>query len=223
MKNYALIVAGGSGQRMENSIPKQFLLVHNKPILLHTVEKFSKTNLFDKIILVLPSNYRISWDQIVKDYSFHSKITLVDGGNSRYESVKNGLKEVDNEGYVAIHDGVRPLVSESLIRKCMNELLENTSAVPSIPLVDSIRKVNNSVNEIANRNNFRIIQTPQCFHSVLLKKAYEQIEDNEQTDDASVFEKFGQKIHLVEGEPMNIKITVASDLLIAEAIINQQK
>lgn len=219
MKNYALIVAGGSGQRMRNSVPKQFLLIHNKPILLHTVEKFSKTNLFDKIILVLSSNHREQWNKIVKDYSFNSHITVVDGGNSRYESVKNGLKEVDNDGYIAIHDGVRPLVSELLIKKCMNELLVNTSAVPSIPLVDSIRQVSNASNEIAERNNFRIIQTPQCFHSDLLKKAYEEIEDFELTDDASVFEKFGQKIHLIEGEPMNIKITVASDLLIAEAFI----
>ncbi len=219
MKNYALIVAGGSGQRMRNSVPKQFLLIHNKPILLHTVEKFSKTNLFDKIILVLSSNHREQWNQIVKDYSFNSHITVVDGGNSRYESVKNGLKEVDNDGYIAIHDGVRPLVSELLIKKCMNELLVNMSAVPSIPLVDSIRQVSNASNEIAERNNFRIIQTPQCFHSDLLKKAYEEIEDFELTDDASVFEKFGQKIHLIEGDPMNIKITVASDLLIAEAFI----
>lgn len=223
MKNYALIVAGGSGQRMAHTVPKQFLLLHNKPILLYTVEKFYKTNLFDKIILVLPRSYKAHWEQIVKDYSCNFNLTLVDGGISRYESVKNGLKEVDNDGYVAIHDGVRPLVSELLISKCMNALLQNTSAVPAIPLIDSIRKVNNSVNEIADRNNFRIIQTPQCFHSGLLKKAYEQIEDNELTDDASVFEKFGEKIHLIEGEAMNIKITVATDLLIAEAMINLQK
>ena len=223
MKNYALIVAGGSGQRMAHTVPKQFLLLHNKPILLYTVEKFYKTNLFDKIILVLPRSYKAHWEQIVKDYSCNFNSTLVDGGISRYESVKNGLKEVDNDGYVAIHDGVRPLVSELLISKCMNALLQNTSAVPAIPLIDSIRKVNNSVNETADRNNFRIIQTPQCFHSGLLKKAYEQIEDNELTDDASVFEKFGEKIHLLEGEAMNIKITVATDLLIAEAMINLQK
>lgn len=219
MKKTALIVAGGSGLRMGSLIPKQFLLLHNKPILQHTLEKFYSSGVFDSIILVLPKSERQNWNRLIAEYNITVPHTIVDGGSSRYESVKNGLSKISDDGFIAIHDGVRPFVSTELIERCMNELILQNNAIPAVSITDSLRKVEGTSSEIVDRELFKAIQTPQCFHTTLLKEAYDLADDGSMTDDASVFEKAGNKIHLIEGDSGNIKITVPIDLARAEAML----
>ncbi len=219
MKKTALIVAGGSGLRMGSLIPKQFLLLQNKPILQHTLEKFYSTGIFDSIIIVLPKSERKNWEKLIAEYKITVPHTIVDGGSSRYESVKNGLRIVESDGLIAIHDGVRPFVTTDLIKRCMNELIQNSNAIPSVSLSDTIRKVDGDSSKIIDRESLKAIQTPQCFHTALLKSAYELSDDGTMTDDAAVFEKAGNKIRLIDGDPSNIKITVPNDLARAEAML----
>lgn len=218
MKKYALIVAGGSGLRMGSEVPKQFLLLKGKPILIHTIERFYETGVFDEIILVLPKSERIFWDRLASDHGLKVPHLVIDGGSSRFESVKNGLSAIAGDGYVAIHDGVRPLVRSALINRCMTALKEHSNAIPCIEIIDSIRRVNNGDSSVVDRSELRAIQTPQCFQLDLIRNAYQLSDDGKSTDDASVFERAGHKIHLVEGERTNIKITVAADLIIAAAL-----
>ncbi len=219
MIKVAIIVAGGSGIRMGTLIPKQFLLLKGRPVLMHTIKKFNDSGIFDQIIVVLPKSQITTWEKLLTEYSFAIPHQVVPGGTSRFESVKNGLNVVkERDGQVAIHDGVRPLVSIDLIQKCMNELSTATNCTPSIVISDSVRKVSEDENEIVDRNLLRSIQTPQCFRLDLIQNAY-RLGDSDSTDDASVFEKSGQKVHLIEGEKINIKITVVSDLLIAETLM----
>ncbi len=219
MKKTALIVAGGSGLRMGSLIPKQFLLLHNKPILQHTLEKFYSSGVFDSIILVLPKSERQNWNRLIAEYNITVPHTIVDGGSSRYESVKNGLSKISDDGFIAIHDGVRPFVTTELIERCMNELILQNNAIPAVSITDSLRKVEGTSSEIVDRELFKAIQTPQCFYTTLLKEAYDLADDGSMTDDASVFEKAGNKIHLIEGDSGNIKITVPIDLARAEAML----
>ncbi len=219
MNKIALIVAGGSGSRMGTNIPKQFLLLKGKPILIHTIERFNESKIFDTIIVVLPQNELEQWEKLKSDHSFAIPHTIVVGGNSRFESVQNGLSSItETNGYIAIHDGVRPLVSTELIKRCFEALYKNSNAIPAIPIFDSLRKIVDGNSEIVDRAHLKAIQTPQCFDLALIKSAY-QGHDNNSTDDASVFEQSGNKIHLVEGEKSNIKITVATDLIFAEALM----
>ena len=219
MKKTALIVAGGSGLRMGSLIPKQFLLLKNKPILQHTLEKFYSTGIFDSIIIVLPKSERKNWEKLIAEYKITVPHTIVDGGSSRYESVKNGLRIVESDGLIAIHDGVRPFVTTDLIKRCMNELIQNSNAIPSVSLSDTIRKVDGDSSKIIDRESLKAIQTPQCFHTALLKSAYELFDDGTMTDDSAVFEKAGNKIRLIDGDPSNIKITVPNDIARAEAML----
>lgn len=222
MNKIALIVAGGSGLRMGTTVPKQFLLLNGKPVLMHTIERFSSAKAFNLIIVVLPKSEIQHWEKLIAEHTFIVPHKIVAGGNSRSESVKNGLKEIrEIEGHLAIHDGVRPLVSTNLIKRCMQELKDHTNVIPAVPVVDTIRKFENGSSEVVDRNLLRAIQTPQCFHLDLLNSAYEG-ENNESTDDATVFERAGNTIHLVEGEKSNIKITVAADLIIAEALMDAE-
>lgn len=219
MKKFALIVAGGSGIRMGTDVPKQFLPLHGKPILMHTIEKFYSAKIFDIIIVVLPHSEMGHWEKLKSEHSFTIAHNVVNGGTSRYESVRNGLSAIaDAHGQIAIHDGVRPLVSVELIMSCMKELDNHTNAIPSIPIVDTLRKIDEGSSKTIDRNSMRAIQTPQCFQLDLLKKAYKNPE-KDTTDDAGVFEQDGNEIHLVEGEKTNLKITVISDLLLAEALL----
>lgn len=216
MKLVALIVAGGKGVRMESSIPKQFLLLNKMPILMHTIKCFAH---LQKIVLVLPSNEISNWETLCQEYDFTLPHTIVEGGESRFHSVKNGLKEVPKDCIVAIHDGVRPFVSPSLLKR----LIENTKAdngiIPVIPIKDSIRRIENDHSTPIDRKNLFKIQTPQCFISANIKHAYNQQYAENFTDDASVFESFGGNIITVLGEEKNIKITTQEDLLLAELFI----
>ena len=219
MKYYAIIVGGGSGKRMESSLPKQFLLLKNKPILMHTIEKFSNCAYQPKIILVLNADLHEYWDELCKKYNFNIPHLLVAGGEQRFHSVRNGLMSIKEDAIIAIHDAVRPLVSTLLITKAFGIAENSGNAVPCIKPSETIRKINATNSEIIDREKIVLIQTPQIFESNQLKKAYQQPYNTIFTDDASVVEKLGLHINLIEGERNNIKITYPEDLELANLLI----
>ena len=217
---YALIVAGGSGLRMNSDVPKQFMLLNNKPILMHTLERFFSFMPEMNLILVLPENQFETWKDLCQTYHFDVPHQLVAGGTERFWSVKNGLDAILGNGIVCIHDGVRPLVSHATIKICLETTLETGNAVPVMPVVESLRQVKFGHNKSANRKHFVTIQTPQVFNIEKIKAAYALGYDLLFTDDSSVLERTGATIHLVEGNRENIKITHPLDLKIAETILN---
>lgn len=205
---------------MNAGIPKQFILLNNLPVLMHTINAFFNYSNKVNIVLVLPETTFKTWDELCKKYNFQIPHQLVKGGKTRFQSVKNGLSVIDKECLVAIHDGVRPFVKNEVIRNCFETAERLGNAVPAIAINESIRKIRNSQNLPADRKKFRIIQTPQIFHSSQIKKAYQQDYREDFTDDASVVESIGIKINLVEGNHENIKITRPVDIKIAEAFLN---
>jgi len=216
MRYYAIIVAGGTGNRMQNTIAKQFLLIENRPVLMHTLEAFHKCVLNPDIILVMNIHQQTYWQELCDTYNFNIPHLLIDGGKERFDSVKNGLDKITGEGIVAVHDAVRPLVSAALILHTFQMAQQNGNAIAAIQPVDSVRKktVGNAT-EAINRDELFLIQTPQTFQISQLRKAYLQVFRNDFTDDASVVEKSGFSINLVEGERSNIKITYPQDLELA--------
>jgi len=219
MKKYALIVAGGNGTRMESDIPKQFIVLCGKPILMHTIEAFSKINAIE-ILLVLPQSHISVWEKLIVEYCFSIKHEIIIGGETRFHSVRNGLDNI-NEGIVAIHDGVRPIVSQVLIEKSFAEAEKNGNAIAAVKLKDSIREKSLlGKTKNVNRNNYNLIQTPQTFKTALIKDAYLNAAHYNFTDDAGVFEEvLNKEINLIEGEYKNIKITTPEDLLVAEVFL----
>jgi len=207
---------------MNSEIPKQFLELGGRPVILHSLIKFYTCGLNPEIILVLPALQLEYWDQLCIDYKFDIPLKIVKGGETRYHSVKNALELIIEPGIVAIHDAVRPLVSTSTILTAFAEAEIYGSAVPVIPLKDSIRKTESAANMALDRSLYGIVQTPQCFQTDLLKKAYEKEYKFTFTDDASVVESNGAVIHLIEGTSENIKITNPQDLLIAEALLKTE-
>lgn len=220
---YALIVAGGKGTRIKSKLPKQFLELNGKPILLHTLEAFYRYSDKIKIVLVLPEDDFAIWADICKKYHFDKPLILEKGGDSRFQSVKNGLDRIQGPGLVAIHDGVRPLVSEDIIGASFRLAAVHQSAVATVRLKDSIRMTDQDNTKAVDRSRFRLIQTPQTFDIDLIKKAYQLKEDPSLTDDASVAEKAGHIISLFEGSYENIKITTPEDLIVAEALLNAKQ
>ena len=216
MQKVALIVAGGKGERMNADIPKQFLLLNSKPILMHTLKQFSH---FEKIVLVLPSTQFEYWQELCNTYNFRQQHTLVAGGITRFHSVKNGLDRIADNTIVAIHDGVRPLISTSLIDNLVAETKSGIGVIPIVPVKDTIRKVKGGNSVHVDRSNFFIVQTPQCFLSSDIQKAYTQDFSDTFTDDASVFEANGGKINTLLGEEKNLKITTEEDLKITSILI----
>jgi 2-C-methyl-D-erythritol 4-phosphate cytidylyltransferase len=219
MELYALIVAGGSGKRMGAETPKQFLELAGKPVLMHTIERFKAFNSAIEIITVLPENQLRYWIDLQEKYSFVIPHTLVKGGSHRFYSVRNGLKFVNIPGLVAIHDGVRPFVSIDTIKRCFEtaEMLGN--AIPSVSPTESLRILTDEGSVPVNRMHVKQIQTPQVFNAGLIKKAYLQEYRPEFTDDATVLEKSGEKINLIDGNRENIKITNPEDLIISKALL----
>ena len=213
MKKVALIVAGGNGERMNSKIPKQFLLLNNFPILMHTIKKFLH---FDKTILVLPKIQFEYWEKLCEETNFDEKYTLVEGGKNRFLSVKNGLSKIDKTSIVAIHDGVRPLVTKALIDKLVKKTKKGIGVIPIIPIKDSIRKIEGGNSKTIDRDNLYQVQTPQCFIGADIKNAYKQEFSDNFTDDASVLESNGGKIIAISGEKKNLKITTEEDLKTAE-------
>jgi 2-C-methyl-D-erythritol 4-phosphate cytidylyltransferase len=220
MNKYAIIVAGGAGTRMGTDIPKQFLELAGKPVLMHSIERFRSFDKLIKIIVVIPGNQFDLWEKLKEKYSFSVPHTLVKGGSSRFFSVRNGLHEVEDNSIVAIHDGVRPLVSTDTIKRCFKAAEESGNAIPVISPSDSVRMITDQGSRPVNRQCLRIIQTPQVFKASLIKKAYLQDFSPDFTDDAMLLEKTGETINLVEGNRENIKITNPEDLVIAAALFN---
>jgi 2-C-methyl-D-erythritol 4-phosphate cytidylyltransferase len=213
MQKVALIVAGGKGERMNADIPKQFLLLNGTPILIHTLKQFSH---FEEIVLVLPPSQFEYWRVLCSTYNFTQKHILVAGGTSRFYSVKNGLEQIDENSVIAIHDGVRPLISTKLIDSLITKTKNGVGIIPIVPLKDSIRKVEGENSTHLDRSNLYKVQTPQCFLSKDIKEAYTQEFSDTFTDDASVFEAKGRgRITTLLGEEKNLKITTKEDLTIA--------
>jgi 2-C-methyl-D-erythritol 4-phosphate cytidylyltransferase len=220
MEKYVIIVAGGSGKRMGGEVPKQFLLVAGKPILMHTVEAFTRTSSDFKFILVLPEEHFSTWESLCEQYNFTEPMQMVAGGKERFFSVKNALEYVPNGALVAVHDGVRPFVSKETINEAFKVAEKNGPAVPVIDEVDSLRRVSDGTSQAVNRAEYKRVQTPQVFQSTLLKTAYSQEFSSFFTDDASVVESISEKITLTNGNVENIKLTTPHELLLAEALVN---
>jgi len=216
MKKTALIVAGGNGSRMESDLPKQFILLAGKPILMHTIEAFYNCNV-SNIIVVLPQNQIAFWKELCIQFSFVLPHEIVAGGASRFESVQNGLVHCNDADLVAIHDGVRPFINAEIINKSFEIAAQKGNAVAAVRLKDSIRKVDLLGNKNVNRDGYFLIQTPQTFKCNLIKEAYQAQDHINFTDDASVLEANGHAINLIPGDYKNIKITTPEDLLVAEA------
>ena len=224
MKKYAIIVAGGTGTRMGRAIPKQFLMLHDKPVLYYTLKAFLEAYDDLDIILVLPEEFSDMGKEIIDAYFDYSRIQVTFGGETRFHSVQNGLKLVKEESIIFVHDAVRCLLTTDLIHLCYEHTMMMGSAVPVVRSKDSVRYLNEegNDNEIIDRNKVVLVQTPQTFHSKILLPAFEIDYKERFTDEATVVESFGLKISLVEGEEDNIKITRPVDLLIAEAVLMEK-
>ncbi len=220
MKKYAVIVAGGSGKRMGSELPKQFLLIHDKPILWYTLHAFLKSYKDIHIILVLPSDYYDPGRAICDEINSLYPIQTIVGGATRFHSVQTGLALIKEQSVIFVHDGVRCLLSPSLIHLCYEETLQFGSAIPCIDSKDSVRILSDSGHRTIRRTDVKMVQTPQTFLSDIILSAYQVVYQEAFTDDASVAEAAGHSIHLVEGEEDNIKITTPLDLAIAEELLD---
>lgn len=221
LKEYAIIVAGGKGTRMNNTVPKQFIELSGLPVLMHTINAFFSYSPNIDVILILPNDELEVWAALCKKYNFNKPLQIVAGGETRFQSVRNGLAAIEtNDGLVAIHDGVRPLVSKEIIGASFRLAAVHQSAVAAVRLKESIRITERNVTTSVDRSSYRLIQTPQTFDLKLIKDAYKIKEEASLTDDASVAERAGCKISLFEGSYSNIKITTPEDLVIAEALLN---
>lgn len=225
--DYIIIVAGGKGLRMGGDIPKQFLPIGGRPILMRTLERFREYSSTLQIILVLPKDQQDYWLQLCKEYDFKVDYQMTNGGETRFHSVQHGLALIpdDAEGVVGVHDGVRPFPSIEVIRNCYETAREKKAVIPVIPVVETVRKlasigtIGTIPSQTVPRNDYRLVQTPQTFDIQLLKAANRQPYNDNFTDDASVVEAYGQEITLVEGNRENIKITTPYDIVVAEALI----
>lgn len=222
-KNYAIIVAGGSGTRMQTAIPKQFLLLNGKPVLAYTIEAFYNSTAQPQIIVVLHSDHHDYWRRLCARHNFTIPHQLIQGGESRFHSVKNGLNTIiDGAAVVAIHDAVRPLTPPDIIDRSYACAAEHGNAIAAVKSRDSVRQMQGGRSISLLRDDIYLIQTPQTFQLAQLRKAYEQSYDPHFTDDAGVVERSGANIHLIEGSHDNIKITFPEDMAIAEAILNKK-
>lgn len=222
MQNYVIIVAGGKGLRMGSDVPKQFLLVGGKPVLMHTIEAFHKADDELRIILVLPGEQQSYWQRLCDEHHFTIPHLIATGGETRFHSVGNGLALIpddDSDSVVGVHDGVRPFVSKDVILRCYEVAHEHGAAVPVVPVVETLRQVLPEGDSLTvDRNLYRLVQTPQVFRVSILKEAYRQPYVPTFTDDASVVEALGHRITLVDGNRENVKITTPSDLIFAERL-----
>jgi 2-C-methyl-D-erythritol 4-phosphate cytidylyltransferase len=222
MKKFAVIVAGGSGLRMGTAIPKQFLPLKGRPLLWYTLEAFLSAFEDISLIVVLPHDHLLTGHDIIRSTADPTRIRVIEGGTTRFHSVKLGLAPIQQHSMVFVHDGVRCLISTELIHRCYATAQQYGNAIPAIPAHDTIRIKTVDGNRQIDRNKVRIIQTPQTFYSDVIKAAFEQEYDEQFTDEASVVERLGIKIELVEGELTNIKITQPIDLLIAEKVLEER-
>lgn len=221
MKKYAVIVAGGSGSRMKSEVAKQFIEIGGLPILMHTVNAFKLFDSAIQIILVLPHEQRKYWNILCEKFQFDIDHQVVDGGETRFHSVKNGLALIKQTGIIGIHDGVRPFVSQETLQNAYQKAEKSGNAIPVIDVFESIRQTDKAGNHSLDRSNIKLVQTPQVFQAEQLLKAYQLPYSSNFTDDASVVEAAGNKITLVEGNRENIKITTPFDLTIAKVLLKK--
>ncbi|HMT74576.1 MAG TPA: 2-C-methyl-D-erythritol 4-phosphate cytidylyltransferase [Chitinophagaceae bacterium] len=222
MKKYAVIVAGGSGIRMGGNLPKQFMMLKGKPLLYYTLKAFLDSYSDMQVILVLPADYTDMGQEIIDAWFDKNRVQITAGGDTRFQSVKNGLSLVEEEdAIIFVHDGVRCLLSQGLIERCFNQALSTGTAIPAITSKDSIRLLTDEGNEAFDRNKVMLVQTPQTFHSKILIPAFQIDYKDKFTDEATVVEAYGMKVSLVEGEERNIKITCPVDLLLAEQLLEE--
>ena len=223
IERFAVIVAGGIGKRMKSGLPKQFMKLANQPVMLHTLRVFHDFDRKLKIIIVLHGDYFDIWNSICEEYSCSIPHKVIKGGKTRFDSVKNGLGAIDNDnGFVAIHDAVRPLVNMDTISKCFDSAITYGNAIPAVTPGDSVRIRLPDANKPVDRNSVLLIQTPQVFSVALIKKAYMQKYKPGFTDGATVFETSGEKINIVEGDILNIKLTTSIDLEFAEVVLKRR-
>lgn len=219
MKRYAILVAGGKGLRMGQDLPKQFIPVKGEPVLMHTIRRFHQTLPDLTIIVVLPVSQQAYWKKLCETYHFGIRHLIADGGETRYHSVKNGLALTHkSDAIIAIHDGVRPFVSEEVIRNAFQCAEENGTAIPVTEMVDSVRQIQEGKTVSVPRDQYVLVQTPQAFRSGIIHSAYELPYTNQFTDDASVVEAYGTAVQTIKGNRENIKITTPFDLRIAEVL-----
>ncbi len=222
-KYYAILVAGGSGNRMQSAVAKQFLLLNDRPVIMHTIEAFYRCGMSPQIFVVLNKHQHFYWAELCSIHHFKIPHQVIEGGAQRFHSVKNGLDAITDEGIVAVHDAVRPLVSPELISRCYHEAEKSGNCVAYVKPTDSIRKINPEGGSTAvNRNDFVMIQTPQTFRVNQLKQCYQTPYVPEFTDDASVAEYNGVSIQLIEGERENLKITYPEDLEVAAILLKKR-
>ena len=221
MTKYAVIVAGGTGTRMGAAVPKQFMQLNGKPVLLHTIETFLRAYADLQIILVLPASFEEQGRQLILQTTTASRVQIVLGGTTRFHSVQNGLKQINEASVIFVHDGVRCLVTESLIRRCYEQTIVKGNAIPAVAVNDSIRMVEGNKTKVVDRSRLLAVQTPQTFRSNILLSAFEQPYNEAFTDEATVAEAAGHEIFMIEGEKENIKITLPADLLIAEQLFRK--
>nr|WP_129730331.1 2-C-methyl-D-erythritol 4-phosphate cytidylyltransferase [Parabacteroides goldsteinii] len=232
MRKYVLIVAGGKGLRMGGDLPKQFIPLEGKPVLMHTLEAFHRWDASTELVLVLPEDHQSYWNMLCREIGCKVPHRIANGGETRFHSVRNGLQFLSEEigntsgrnekALIAVHDGVRPFVSSEVIAACFDEAEKNGTAIPVMPMIDSLRETDEKGSRPVDRNRYFAVQTPQVFDAELLLKAYEQEFSALFTDDASVVEAMGEAIHMVTGNRENIKITTPFDLLVAESLILKQ-
>lgn len=227
MNRFVIIVAGGKGLRMGGELPKQFIPIEHRPVLMRTLDTFHACDSSIQIILVLPRDHQDYWQELCAQYSFTVPHRIADGGATRFHSVQNGLALVDApEALVAVHDGVRPFVSHEVISRCYAEAEAHGAVVPVIPVVETVRQLireeetEGGKSVTVDRNAYRLVQTPQTFRATLLRRAYEQPYRDAFTDDASVVEALGETVTLVDGNRENIKLTTPFDLIVAKALID---
>lgn len=219
MQRSTIIVAGGSGKRMGAAVPKQFLLLKGRPLLMWTIEAFHRFDAAMQLIVVLPQDHHATWNELCTEHQFSIPHTLVRGGAERFHSTLEGLKALAHEGLVAVHDGVRPLVSTELIARCFAAADEHGAAIPVVPISSSVREVMQQGSKATDRSRLRAVQTPQCFRVELLRRAFELPYDPAFTDEATLVERLGVEVQLVEGEEHNIKVTTPFDMRVAEVVM----
>lgn len=213
-----IITAGGIGTRIGSSIPKQFIPLNEKPILLYTIERFYHFDPHAQIIVTLPKDWQAYWEDLLIDNDFRIPHRVVDGGRERYDSIQNALKHCVGK-YVAVHDGVRPLVSSETLARCFKEVQHSGAVIPVVPLKESIRVKEGDLTRSVDRSSYVLVQTPQCFEKEILRKAYELQYDETVTDDATLVERSGTVVTTVDGNEENIKITTQTDLSVAEFLL----
>jgi 2-C-methyl-D-erythritol 4-phosphate cytidylyltransferase len=219
-KKTVIITAGGIGKRMDSSLPKQFIELNDKAILLHSLETFYQYDKNIQIIITLPNDWKTYWEKYLEKKSVSIPHLIIDGGLERFHSIKNALIHSTGD-VIAVHDGVRPLVTQNLISKCFEEAWRHKSAVPVVKIKESLRKIESKNSIAVNRNDYVLVQTPQCFNVNLIVKAYQNDFQSHFTDDASLVEEFVTSVNLIEGEENNLKITTPLDLKIAKLIRNE--